>query len=979
MIKVAAEPVGRLIVGGLLVTAALLTSRAGRADPPFYQNHFVTKIERIPVTFPTTTMVRAVATLGIDPVLHILNTDNVQVAGNDDISPPDRTAQVTVGPGSYYVIVRAYSDFSRGTVSLERSTNGGATWVAINSAASAGGSLLPIAPAYTATDYMNVGMQTVTGAMFDSVLYTVTAGSQGGTIKAYDDDSGLGLSPIIHYYSPDTSIDRLLVGGWGGDGVVNVVANDVGVDYDGDGLGANLESAIGTCEAGETTGICQYAASTTDSDRDGLLDSEEVIGIGDPVAVNDLFLPAWGADPLAKDVFVEIDWATGASWPPGTTFPPFTDGHATYAALRFGSGTASELLTPGRNAVRMHFDIGRSCSAQKLCGNWGGGGTALTDHLDRAMQSVREGIFRYVVVTPGGGGQTSADKRHISAGLESPAAEGAKNVVHELGHSFGLHHHGHDLWGPRINCKPNYNSLMNYGITDASVFEFSHGAMASSVVNGSWIDEEGTLGGFDTTYLADPDNAFRHWIATSSGTVDFNRDGKTAAGAVRAGPTLAAGSCGTARNLATDLTTEVAFWPDETTPPPLFTTPVVSPAMVRVSDTLFAFWVNGFGSVEYTWTGVTGPNGVGSCLNDGSTFGQCEQWQPFSLPSSASGSITGLAVTRWNEEVVVAYRTSDGNVWVVSSPNPMLSVWSSPVMVASGTAADTDVEIAPVFVSTAFYPAEVVLGVFYSQGGVYAWKFSTSSSGPWLARPLAKTDGSLVAGYRAPSLASYPNTYQSTGPTDPNDRTCGAFPDPTNVVHLLCYQKATDQWTDVTTGFGPDPSQWPKTSAKKPALAYHTLRAFAPPQHALIAEPLAGDPSRGQFFLVVHDVDRMPHVFVSQEVGRSKHLSVTTGWKGVGFLTDEWSPTWGTAGVDLFEDSQMSSLRGIAWQYYQKLTDQRGGKSDILRLTSLPFVDGSFNIDLRDGNDFHVIEAGICRYNHRELVVGCGGLNHWGY
>ncbi len=49
---------------------------------------------------------------GVDPVMHIINASNVELAQNDDAVPGDYDSQITFRPpvaGTYYVVVRAFS------------------------------------------------------------------------------------------------------------------------------------------------------------------------------------------------------------------------------------------------------------------------------------------------------------------------------------------------------------------------------------------------------------------------------------------------------------------------------------------------------------------------------------------------------------------------------------------------------------------------------------------------------------------------------------------------------------------------------------------------------------------------------------------------------------------------------------------------------------------------------------------------------
>jgi hypothetical protein len=88
-------------------------------------------------------------------------------------------------------------------------------------------------------------------------------------------------------------------------------------DTDGDGLGDELEAALGTC--GSATGSvaganCNEIADPPDTDGDGLQDGWEVLGIeasypvGNATRHEYLPLPQWGADPRHKDIFIEVDF-----------------------------------------------------------------------------------------------------------------------------------------------------------------------------------------------------------------------------------------------------------------------------------------------------------------------------------------------------------------------------------------------------------------------------------------------------------------------------------------------------------------------------------------------------------------------------------------------------------------------------------------------------------------------------------------------
>ena len=135
-------------------------------------------------------------------------------------------------------------------------------------------------------------------------------------------------------------------------GVVRLLSNDITTDSDGDGLGDSLEAALGMCPGPTACGVTCPTPTTcftewpnpVDSDRDGLRDDEEVFGVLGtlPYGLDDLPLARWGADPLHKDVFVEVDYlydlkATSLGLPPS---PPLQVGMNQFEWIRDHPGVA---------------------------------------------------------------------------------------------------------------------------------------------------------------------------------------------------------------------------------------------------------------------------------------------------------------------------------------------------------------------------------------------------------------------------------------------------------------------------------------------------------------------------------------------------------------------------------------------------------------------------------------------------------------
>jgi len=241
-----------------------------------------------------------------------------------------------------------------------------------------------------------------------------------------------------------------------------------------------------------------------DSDGDGLPDEWEtrgisvdtsghVLALGASTEGTFLNLPAMGADPRHKDLFVHADWmATDASLP-GRTFKPT----ARVVKMVRDAFAAAPVKNPdGRPGVSLHVDLGPDSVMDTRGGEkkWMGLSTAgevpfqastLTAGSDGSLDwsaleavkafqfrpSGRQAVFRYVLF---GNKIATFDNTGLARdlpGTDFIIAMGSLSVqseplelatagtfMHELGHSLGLLHGG----GDNVSRKPNYLSVMNY-------------------------------------------------------------------------------------------------------------------------------------------------------------------------------------------------------------------------------------------------------------------------------------------------------------------------------------------------------------------------------------------------------------------------------------------------------------------------------------------------------------------------------------
>ena len=239
---------------------------------------------------------------------------------------------------------------------------------------------------------------------------------------------------------------------------------------------------------GSGTRVCWQIDVGQDSDGDGLLDDWEIHG----VTVNGVFidLPAMGANPNHKDLFVELDWRVG--------FPPQRAEVLKWKeAFANAPVDAGGIPNPdGLPGITLHVDTGSLTENGLLVGDNLGGGNELPSNFFVCSLSndatafypakkanfspARALIFRYGITStrcctfgPAVGQACTSDAQCPSGLCQQFGGQAeiggndfvvwnttfqGDTLLHELGHTLNLHHGGAD----DHNCKPNYVSAMNY-------------------------------------------------------------------------------------------------------------------------------------------------------------------------------------------------------------------------------------------------------------------------------------------------------------------------------------------------------------------------------------------------------------------------------------------------------------------------------------------------------------------------------------
>lgn len=233
--------------------------------------------------------------------------------------------------------------------------------------------------------------------------------------------------------------------------------------------------------------VGELANTLNDSDGDGLFDTWESLGIdsnGDGTI--DVDLPAMGADPNKKDIFVEIDWMEESG----------TNAHShkpsSVAIKKIVDAFANSAVDNGKG-INLHVDVGVD-SVDYVTGKvWGdlSKGTSIPHQLIGEKSSPIKNklgedwnnisksnfghdnrVFHYTIFAHQIMASDLQSSCHSGMGIPQyiivslgcftkgigSENEQAGTFMHELGHSLGLGHGG----GDNVNHKPNYLSVMNY-------------------------------------------------------------------------------------------------------------------------------------------------------------------------------------------------------------------------------------------------------------------------------------------------------------------------------------------------------------------------------------------------------------------------------------------------------------------------------------------------------------------------------------
>jgi len=358
-----------------------------------------------------------------------------------------------------------------------------------------------------------------------------------------------GDHPRISYYNPRD----LKSAHWDGNAWnIETVDAAVGSAFSGTSVALDAAGSPHISYYDEANGDLKYARGGPgpDIDADGLPDMWEQDGIdvnGDGTV--DLDLPAMGADPLHKDIFVEVDYMEHHR-PGGGAIQDVINA---FAAARVSN-------PDDLDGINLHVLVDDQIPHQDAISVWADfdniKDTYLGTLIERSspnwenIRSARRLVFRYCLFVhqynlhPSSSGlaELGGDDFLVSLGAPGWGTDAGGHSVgtrdeqratfmHELGHTLGLRHGG----GDDTNCKPNYLSIMSYSrqfswFVPGRPLDYSRACLRTLVENDldEWLGVQGDSS-MVTVYGPCPDrDGDGHGdcrIASAFGAIDWDADG----------------------------------------------------------------------------------------------------------------------------------------------------------------------------------------------------------------------------------------------------------------------------------------------------------------------------------------------------------------------------------------------------------------------------------------------------------------------
>lgn len=238
-----------------------------------------------------------------------------------------------------------------------------------------------------------------------------------------------------------------------------------------------------------------FASEDIDTDKDGIYNSWETNGI-DYDGDGGIDLTLSGADPLRKDIFVEIDYMQGYK-------PNQTAINAVVAAFNKApvsnpdgiNGINLHVTTDDQIPLHTNMNIWNDFDSNKT--TWFGTAAERSSPNSAAILNAKKFVYHYNLwidqqfgTSSSGVSELPGNDFAVSLSTDVTSNDWQEGTfMHELGHNLGLHHGGN----VDTNCKPNYLSVMSYS-RQVSTF----------IANRNLDYSNSTLSSLDETNLSEP-------------------------------------------------------------------------------------------------------------------------------------------------------------------------------------------------------------------------------------------------------------------------------------------------------------------------------------------------------------------------------------------------------------------------------------------------------------------------------------------
>ncbi|MBI5951709.1 MAG: M4 family metallopeptidase [Chloroflexi bacterium] len=294
------------------------------------------------------------------------------------------------------------------------------------------------------------------------------------------------------------------------------------------------------------TRIFTVTSPGADTDGDSLPDYWEQNGYdADGDGVDEVDLPALGANYLHKDIFVEMDYMPVTCGDTGSYIDGLAPNAAVIDAIEAVFANAPVTNPAGGNGINIHVELGNQVACD----------TDLNpvDSEFYALKAAnfdpnRATVYHYMIWAVGyNGGSSSGLSFGIPAtdfivtlgswGTGGTNEQKIGTFIHELGHNLNLTHGGVD----HNNYKPNYLSVMNYFFQSSGVYRdgawgttnplnFDYQRITAPALNELALSETNGLGaaaaGYGTKHFCYPSGSWMTNEDTSNlPMIDWNCDG----------------------------------------------------------------------------------------------------------------------------------------------------------------------------------------------------------------------------------------------------------------------------------------------------------------------------------------------------------------------------------------------------------------------------------------------------------------------